>query len=484
VIRPIRPRFAAFGLMALSFALPLRAPAQKTTSAPATASAIRIPFEKYTLPNGLTVVLSEEHATPTVVTDVIYHVGSKNELVGHTGFAHMFEHVMFTGSGHVPYGLHDKFTEGVGGSNNGQTYFDWTRYWDTDPANYLETALWLEADRMGFLLDSLDETKFRAQRDIVKNERRQSYDNQPYRRDAEILGVAMYPQGHPHSWPTIGSMADLSAATVEDVKQFFRLYYAPNNATLVIVGDFDPKQTKAWISKYFADIPRGKPITRPKVAAAALPSEKRLTFEDHVQIPRLHVQWPTVNFHSEDQYALDVLSDILTGSRIARLTKAMVYDTQTATSVFASQNSNEGVGEFDLIVTPRSGHTLTEVEDQADAIIETLKREGPTVEELKRAKAGLELSFLSELQSNLNKAFRLANDQVFYNDPTYSITVDFPKTQAVTADDVKRVANKYLGKLRIVLSDVPLGKTDLAARADKSTVVTDPYTEKTTEIKP
>jgi zinc protease len=268
------------------------------------------------------------------------------------------------------------------------------------------------------------------------------------------------------------------------VKQFFRLYYAPNNATLVIVGDFDPTQAKAWIAKYFGDIPRGKPITRPKIAPAVLPTEKRLTFEDHVQVPRLHIQWPTVNFHSEDQYALDVLSDILTGSRIARLTKAMVYDTQTATSVFASQNSNEGVGEFDLIITPRPGHTLTEMEDQADAIVETFKRDGPTSDELKRAKAGLELSFLNELQSNLNKAFRLANDQVFYNDPTYSITVDFPKTQAVTAADVKRVANKYLGKARIVLSNVPLGKTELAARADKSTVVTDPYTEKTTEIKP
>jgi zinc protease len=318
----------------------------------------------------------------------------------------------------------------------------------------------------------------------VKNERRQSYDNQPYRREAEILGLAMYPQGHPYSWPTIGAMADLSAASVEDVKQFFRLYYAPNNATLVIVGDFDPKQTKAWIAKYFGDIPRGKPIVRPKVAPAALTGEKRLTFEDRVQVPRLHIQWPTVNFYSEDQYALDVLGDILTGSRIARLTKEMVYDKQSATSVFAGQTSKESVGEFDLIITPRPGHTLTEMEDQADAIIETLKRDGPTADELKRAKAGLELSFLNELQSNLNKAFRLANDQVFFKDPTYSITVDFPKTQAVTAADVKRVANKYLGKARIVLSDVPTGKLDLAARADKSTVVTDPYTEKTPEIKP
>ena len=175
----------------------------------------------------------------------------------------MFEHVMFTGSGHVPYGMHDKFTEGVGGGNNGKTSNDWTQYYETVPSNYLENALWLESDRMGFLLDSLDDAKFNAQRDIVKNERRQSVDNQPYGRDFEITRTAMYPPGHPYSWPMIGSMADLSAASVEDVKQFFRLYYAPNNATLAIVGDFDPAQTKAWITKYFGDIPRGKPIVRP-----------------------------------------------------------------------------------------------------------------------------------------------------------------------------------------------------------------------------
>ena len=457
--------------------------AQKPATA-SSASSIRIPFEKYTLANGLTVVLSEEHATPTVAVEVIYHVGSKNEIVGHTGFAHMFEHVMFTGSGHVPYGLHDKFTEGVGGYNNGQTYFDWTRYYETDPSNYLETALWLEADRMGFLLDSLDETKFKAQRDIVKNERRQSYDNAPYSREEEVLGLAMYPKGHPHSWPTIGAMADLTAATVEDVKQFFRLYYAPNNATLVIVGDFDPAQAKAWITKYFGDIPRGKPITRPTVAPATLATEKRLTFEDRVQVPRLHIQWPTVNLHSDDQYALDVLSDILTGSRIARLTKALVYDAQSATQVGASQETKEAVGEFDIVATPRPGHTLSELETQTDSILTVLKRDGPTADELKRAKAGLELSFLNGLQSNFNKALQLGNDQAMFNDPSRSFTVDYPKTQAVTAADVKRVANKYLGKGRIVLSTVPIGKQDLAAHADKSTVVTDPYTEKTSEIKP
>jgi len=195
-------------------------------------SSINIPFEQYVLPNGLTVLLSQDHSTPTVAVNVWYHVGSKNESPGRTGFAHLFEHVMFTGSGHVPYGLHDKLTEGVGGSNNGTTSNDRTTYYETVPSNYLESALWLEADRMGYLLDTLDIAKLNAQRDIVKNERRQSYDNQPYGRASEILSAATYPPSNPYSWDVIGSMDDLSAASEADVKSFFKLYYAPNNAFL------------------------------------------------------------------------------------------------------------------------------------------------------------------------------------------------------------------------------------------------------------
>ena len=474
------PVHAALAVGAL--ALPAVAAPQGPT-APSSPS-IRIPFEKYTLPNGLTVILSEDHTTPTVAVEVIYHVGSKNELLGHTGFAHMFEHVMFTGSGHVPYGTHDKYTEGVGGSNNGQTYFDWTRYWETDPSNYLETALWLESDRMGFLLDSLDETKFRAQRDIVKNERRQSNDNQPYNRDEEILLLTMYPKGHPYSWPTIGSMADLTGATVEDVKQFFRLYYAPNNATLAIVGDIDPKQAKAWVAKYFGDLPRGKPITRPTVPPASLTAEKRLTFEDRVQVPRLTIQWPSVGIRSEDQPALDLLSDILGGSRIARISKPLVYDKQIAANVIVYQDPFEGVGHFNVVVTPRPGHTLTEIETAIDSVIDRFKREGPTADELKRVKAGQQLAFLNGLQSNLGKAFQLAEDQTYFNDPSHSFRVEYPRTQAVTAADIKRVANKYLGSARVVLSNVPIGKPELASHADRSTIVTDPFTERATEAKP
>ena len=237
-------RLAALVLL-LASSTPL-ASQQPALSAP---KGINIPFEAYTLPNGLNVVLSTDRTTPTVAVNIWYHVGSKNEMPGRTGFAHLFEHVMFTGSGHVAYGVHDRLTEGAGGMNNGSTSNDITTYYETVPSNYLETMLWIESDRMGFLLDSLDLAKLNAQRDIVKNERRQRVDNQPYGRVYEILSTATYPASHPYSWPVIGSMEDLSAASEEDVKNFFRLYYAPNNAFLTIVGDFDPAQAKALVDE-------------------------------------------------------------------------------------------------------------------------------------------------------------------------------------------------------------------------------------------
>ena len=438
--------------------------AQPTAGAP---GALNIPFEQYTLPNGLNVILSVDRATPTVAVLMWYHVGSKNEAKGRTGFAHLFEHVMFTGSGHVPYGLHDKLTEGVGGSNNGTTNNDRTSYFETVPSNYLETALWLESDRMGFLLDSLDIAKLNAQRDIVKNERRQGVDNQPYGRAGEILAAATYPPSHPYSWDVIGSMADLSAASEEDVKNFFRLYYAPNNAYLTIVGDFDPAQAKAWTAKYFGDIPKGKPITRPEVKPVTLEAGKRLVYEDRVPLPRLYVQWPTVGVEHADRHALQVLGAILSGPRTARLTKALVYDTQSAASVTARQSSSEDVGEFVMIVNPRPGHTLTELEAAADAILTQFKAEGPTDEELKGATAGQELAFVRGLESNLGKANQLANGAGFLGDPGYFKT-DYEKTRAVTVADVKRVANAYLTNGRVVLSIVPQGKPELAAKPGES----------------
>jgi zinc protease len=432
---------------------------------------IKIPFETYKLPNGLTVILSVDKTTPTVAVNIWYHVGSKNEMPGRTGFAHLFEHVMFTGSGHVPYGLHDKLTEGVGGGNNGSTTNDRTNYYETIPSNYLESALWLESDRMGYLLDTLNLEKLNAQRDVVKNERRQSYDNQPYGRVSEIFSAAMYPKGHPYSWPVIGSMTDLSAASEEDVKAFFRLYYAPNNATLAVVGDFDPKQAKAWIQKYFSDLPKGQNVVRPNVPAAKLEAGKRLVYEDRVQVPRLYIQWPTVGVKHDDDYPLSMLGSILTGSRTARLTKALVYDSQLASQVFAFQNSDEDVGVFQIVVVPRPEHTLTELEAAIDQVLQKFFNEGPTAEELQKAKSGLELGFLRGLESNLGKANQLLDGAVFHNNPG-QFSVDYQKTLAVTAADVKRVANTYISRSRIVLSVVPKGKRDQASKAAESETVT------------
>jgi zinc protease len=453
---------------ALTVALGASAPqARQAATAAPKSSAINIPFEDYKLPNGLRVILSPDKTTPTVAVNVWYHVGSKNEEVGRTGFAHLFEHVMFTGSGNVPYGLHDKYTEGVGGSNNGTTDNDRTLYFETIPSNFLENSLWLEADRMGFLLDSLDIAKLNAQRDIVKNERRQGVDNQPYGRADEIIVEAMYPKGHPYSWDVIGSMADLSAASEEDVKSFFRLYYAPNNAILTIVGDFEPAQAKGWVSKYFADIPAGKPITRPTIAPVSLKATTRLVHEDKVQVPRLYITWPTVGEKHADHFALEVLGPILSGTRTARLTKALVYDKQAAANVSARQSTSEDVGQFGVTLTPRPGNSLTDLETEVYAIIERLKTEGPTAQELQGATAGEELGFLNGLQSNLGKSTTLADGAGYHDDPGYFKT-DFEKRRSVTAADVKRVAAKYLGEGRVVLSIVPQGKLDQAAKPAES----------------
>jgi zinc protease len=463
----LSPRQFASLALALVAVGTATAVAARFQTASSSAGAIKIPFEKVELPNGLTVLLSVDHSTPTVAVDVWYHVGSKNEVVGRTGFAHLFEHVMFTGSGHVPYGLHDQYTEGVGGSNNGTTSNDRTTYYETVPSNYLETALWLESDRMGFLLETLDLEKLNQQRDIVKNERRQSVDNQPYGRAGEIMSQALYPASNPYSWDVIGSMTDLSAASGDDVKNFFKLYYAPNNAILTIVGDFDAAQAKQWVTKYFGDIPKGAAITRPNVTPVKLDKEVRLVYEDRVPLPRLYVRWPTVGEKSDDRFALQVLDSITAGARTTRLTKALVYDQQAATNVGTSQNTYEDVGDFTMTISPKPGHSLTELEAAADAVWEKLKQEGPTAEEIQRATAGLESSFLAGLQSNLGKSFTLADGFGFHKDPAQFKT-EYERVMAVTPADVKRVANTYLTKGRVVLSIVPTGKLDQASKPNES----------------
>jgi zinc protease len=443
------------------------------TVVPKTGNQINIPYEKYTLPNGLTVILSQDRSTPMVAVNLSYHVGSKNEVPGRTGFAHLFEHVMFTGSGHVPYGMHDRLTEGVGGGNNGGTGNDETIYYDEVPANYLESVLWLESDRMGWLLDKLDTAKYNAQRSIVQQERKQRYDNVPFGRADEIIASYMYPPTNPYSWMPIGHLADLQAAPIEAVKEFFRQYYAPNNATVAIVGDFEPAAARRLIAKYFGELPRGKAIVRPRVAPAVLAGETRLTFVDSAvtSSPRLFISWPGTTLKSPDQYALSVLGSILGGSRTARLAKALVYDRQLATSVSVGADSLEDTGLFEITINPRPGVSLTQLETITDSIIDRLKRDGPTPAELTRARAGAELRFITNLETNLDKAISLASNQSLHADPGHGFRVDYQQLRAVTVADVKRVANTYLTGNRIVLSVVPPGQTDKASKAGRSLVV-------------
>ena len=461
-MNPIRTfRLATFVL--LSATVPLAAQSGGTS--------VNIPFERLTLPNGLEVVLAPNHSVPQVAVNITYHVGSKNEVVGRTGFAHLFEHVMFTGSGHAAYGTHDRLTSGVGGTNNGSTSNDVTNYFEIVPSNYLESALWLESDRMGYLLDKLDEAKFKAQRDIVQNERRQRVDNVPYGRAFELLDHGIYPETHPYGWPVVGYMSDLQSATVDDVKTFFRLYYAPSNATLAIAGDFEPAQAKALVRKYFGELKGGAPITRPTVVIPVLTAEKRMTYEDRVQVPRLYITWPTIGDDNDDSYALQFLGQVLSGARTSRLNKALVFDKQSAASVGAFNNGNENAGNFVVFVTPRPGNTLTQLEASIDEVISRLKADGPSTEEMARATAGLEFAFVSALESNKGKSDILKDGLLFHGNAGYYRT-QYDKLKAVTPADVKRVANTYLGAGRVVLSIVPLGKSDAAARAEASTKVT------------
>ena len=434
----------------------------------------RIPVESYQLSNGLTVLLSVDHSAPVVAVDVEHHVGSKNEEVGRTGFAHLFEHVMFTGSGHVPYGMHDKYTEGVGGSNNGSTNSDKTNFFETVPSNYLETELWLESDRMGWLLDALDLDKLNAQRDVVKNERRQSTDNQPYGRVGEIMDAEMYPPGHPYHWPVIGSMTDLSAASEADVKAFYNKWYGPNNAVLVIAGDFDPAQAKSWIKKYFGAIPSGPAIVRPTVPPAHLDAPKRFVYEDNVALPELFMEWPGVGVQSRDRAALSIMGSIISGDRTQWLTQEFVYNRKWASSISLRPDMNENAGTIGLDVVPIPGVDLTKLEAAIDSTINKFKAQGPTAEEMKKATASIEFGSYSRLQSMLGKAMTLASGWVYHGNPSWYAT-DITETRAVTAADVKRVANKYLGPNRIVLSAVPMGKRDLASHADQSTPITSPF---------
>jgi len=434
-----------------------------------------IPVERYTLPNGLTVLLSRDTSSPVIAVDVWYHVGSKNERVGRTGFAHLFEHVMFQGSEHIPYGVHIRTIENAGGDMNGTTAEDRTNFFETLPSNQLETALWLESDRMGYLLGALDQTKLDAQRDVVKNERRQRVDNQPFGSADEVLRAAMYPASNPYSWPVIGSMADLSAASLEDVKNFFRTYYAPTNATLAVVGDFDVAKTKALIEKYFGPIPSGPAVTRPTIAPVTLSAEKRLVLEDEKgQQPSLVIDWPTVgNDHPDDETPLEILGNVLTQDRTSRLTKLLVYDRQLAVGVSAGQDSKENGGDFSISVRPRPGVSLTQIEQLVDSTVQALLTTAPpTTAEVDRFKNYEKVQMVLGLDGAMNRAEILLDGQTFYADPLHYVK-STNRELAVTADQVAAVAKKYLTPGRLVLSMVPAGKLDMISKPNE------PYTNAT-----
>jgi zinc protease len=332
----------------------------------------------------------------------------------------------------------------------------------------------MESDRLGWLLDGLDTAKYNAQRSIVQQERKEGVDNAPYGAATEIILANMFPKSNPYSWQTIGHLEDLQKAPIEAVKEFFQQYYTPNNATIAIVGDFDPARTKALIKKYFGELPKGKPIVRPKPAPLVLSEERRLTYEDKnvTSTPSLFISWPTADAHDDDRLALSVLGSVLFDSRTARVTKTLVYDRQLASQASGSQRTSENAGQFNVTLQPRPGVSLTQLETVMDSVIEVFKREGPTAAEVARAKAGAELQFISGLESNLGKALSLTDAQLTYDNPGHGFSYDYPRLQAVTRADVKRVAAKYLTKGRVVLSIVPPGKAADASKPEQSRVVT------------
>jgi zinc protease len=425
----------------------------------------KIQFEKYTLPNGLEVILHEDHSTPIVAVDTWYHVGSGDEQVGRTGFAHLFEHIMFMGSQNVPVGAFDQMLEAAGANNNGSTTEDRTNYYETLPSNALQLALWLDADRMGFLLPTMDLPKVNLQRDVVKNERRQRVDNQPYGRADEIILAALYPKSHPYSWPVIGSMADLSAASLADVQNFFRTYYAPNNATLAIAGDFDPATVKKMVAQYFGSIPRGPQVKRRMtVPAVVIPRDTFLVLEDKVQLPRLFYTWHSVKGFSKDDAALDILAQALAGDKNSRLYKKLVYELQTAQSVSAFQDGSRLDGKFQIDVTPKPGQKVSDIDRVVQAQIDSVISNGITPRELQRAQNTYKASFLNRLASVLGKAEVLNSYNYFVGNPDF-VQQDAARYERVTAADVQRVAKTYLGRPKIILTVVPEGKKEMMLTA-------------------
>ena len=400
-------------------------------------------LEDYRLPNGLRVVLNEDHSAPLVAVNLWYHVGSKNERPGRTGFAHLFEHMLFSGSEHVGNNEHFRYVQSVGGVLNGTTFFDRTNYFETLPSNYLALGLWLESDRMGYFASALTQEKLDIQREVVKEERRQRYDNVPYGTAFERLLHLAYDPDYPYHWPTIGSMEDLAAATLDDVREFFTTWYRPDNCTLTLVGDFVPAEAKQLVEQYFGEFPSGGPF--PPFDAVRKPAghEKRETFASPVQLPRVYRLYHLPKMGEKDWIAADMLTTVLTADKASRLDRALVHEQQIAQDVAAYVLPTEAAGILLLHATAREGIAIEQIESAIDEEVARIATGGIDEDELTRAKNRAEVEHAHQLETFDGRADLLGMLSTYFGDPSL-IERWLEPYRAATADDLAHVARKYL----------------------------------------
>jgi zinc protease len=433
-------------------------------TSPAAGQQVGLPFQTFELSNGLRLIVHEDHSIPMAAVNVWYHVGSAHEEPGRTGFAHLFEHIMFEGSANVPEGEFDNLLESAGAINNGTTSSDRTNYYAVLPSNAVDLALWLEADRMGGLLETMSQEKLDVQREVVKNERRQSYENRPYGMFYETSFRELYPAGHPYSWSTIGSMEDLEAATVDDVERFFQRFYVPSNAVLVVAGDVRAEEVRASVERFFGWIPRGAPPRGLEAPMPPIPATRYVTLEDRVTLPQVNLMWRTTPSYQPGDAALAALSAILTEGKNSRLFRRLVYDEQIAQDVFSFNYSRLLSGDFYLRLTGREGLDLNRLELAALEEIERLAHEPPTAEELRRVVSMVETRAVSALETLESRADMLNHYYYYTGDPDFAAE-ELALYRALTPADIQRAAAQYLaGRNRVVISIVPTGDTHLAAR--------------------
>ena len=426
---------------------------------------MNIPFVHRTLDNGLDVLVHQDRNCPIVAVNVWYHVGSKNELPGRTGFAHLFEHLMFEGSEHYDHGYFQPLQQ-AGASLNGSTNADRTNYWEVVPRNALELALWMESDRMGYLLPALTEAKFDNQRDVVLNERRQNYENRPYGLAGMALVAELYPPDHPYHWLTIGAAEDLRAAHLDDVRAFFQAYYHPRNASLALAGDVDVDVALRLAEDYFGSLPAGEkpePVRPPVPPPRA--SETRLLLEDRVELPRLYLAWHSPSLFAADDAELDLVADVLAGGKTSRLYRALVYEQRVATEVAASQNSRELSGYFQVVATAAPGRTLPELEAAVAREVDRVRQEGPTAGEIERGVAQAEAHFISRLQTVGGfggKSDQLNAYNVFLGDASF-FDRDLARYRRADFESITKAARTWLRpEGRVAISVVPRSRPELA----------------------